>query len=501
MKRRKIHLKHVFAATGVLLALSSASAVEKQKNILMFYIDDLRTELGCYGTEHVKSPHIDTLAKSGVVFDRAYCQQALCGPSRISMMSGQYPNTTGIFDLFTPLTKAIPDAMTLPRYFKERGYQTCSYGKVYHHTRDDSKSWTHQIGKPLVKYADPETLKGMADRVAEGKKKGLSAGEIRLLGKGPAVEMADVADDVYPGGKIANQAIESLRANKDKPFFMCVGFTKPHLPFAAPKRYWDLYDRAEFEVPSHERPDGAPSVAFTIWGELRGYRGMPQEGYLSDDQTRELKHGYAASVSFTDAQVGKVLAELDRLNLRDDTIIVLWGDHGWKLGEYGAWCKHTNFEVDAKVPFIVSAPGFAKGKRSESLVEMIDIFPTLAKLTGGEIPASCEGKSMEPILEDPSKAFRPYALTMYPRGSVTGYSMNNGRWRYTEWINTKTKEIKIRELYDHKDSLVATANLALNPEYKALIADLSKQMNSAMRVENTRPPMKKKGKKKQSVSH
>ncbi|MDF7823452.1 sulfatase [Pontiellaceae bacterium B12227] len=479
-----------YIAAGVLLLLTALSHAKPQKNILLFYVDDLRPELGCYGAEYIKSPNIDTLAEAGIVFDRAYCQQALCGPSRISMMSGQYPNTTGIMDLWTPLTKIYKDAMTLPRYFKERGYFTGSYGKVYHHTRDDTQSWTELIPKPDVKYANAETLRGMEERVAEGKKRGLSVDELRVLGKGPAVEMADVADNAYPDGKIADQAIESLRKNKEKPFFICVGITKPHLPFAAPKRYWDLYGREQFDVPKQVRPEGAPDVAFTVWGELRGYRGMPKEGLLTDEQTRELKHGYAASVSFADAQVGRVLDELDRLGLREDTIIVLWGDHGWKLGEYGAWCKHTNFELDANVPFIVSAPGFTKGKRSGAMVEMIDIFPTLADLTGGEVPESCDGKSMKALLKNPDGKFRPYAVTMYPRGSVTGYSMRNQRWRYTEWIHTETKEIKIRELYDHKDSPIADKNLANNPEYKGLIAELSKQLNSAARVEAT--PVRKK---------
>jgi len=482
----------ICALVGILVAASSASAAAKKKNVLLFYIDDLRAELGCYDVDYIKSPNIDKLASVGVLFERAYCQQALCGPSRVSMMSGLYPDTTGIMDLWTPLTKAIPNAMSMPRYFKERGYVTGSYGKVYHHTRDDTKSWTELIPKPADKYASKEILDGIKQRVAEGERQGLSIDEIRTLGKGPAIEIADVPDDAFPDGKIANQAIASLRKHKDKPFFICVGFTKPHLPFAAPKRYWDLYDREQFSVPDRERPEGAPSVAFTVWGELRSYRGMPDEGFLSDAQTKELKHGYAASVSFADAQVGKVLAELDRLGLREDTIVVFWGDHGYKLGEYGAWCKHTNFELDAQVPFIVSAPGFAKGKRSSALVDIVDIFPTLATLTGGEIPESLDGKSLDPVLTDPTQSFRPYAITMYPRGSVIGYSMRTDRWRYTEWINTSTKEIKIRELYDHQDSAVATKNLASNPEYQELMEDLSKQLNSKQRVEST--PVRKKKK-------
>jgi iduronate 2-sulfatase len=469
--------------------LSSApilTAVAQDKNVLVIFVDDLRPELNCYGASQIKSPNIDTLAAQGVLFDRAYCQQALCGPSRISMMSGMYPDSTGICDLWTPLTKKIPDAMSMPRYFKERGYETFSFGKVYHHNRDDKKNWTHLEPKDTVKYANKETLDGIKQRTEEGKRNGVEIDQLRILGKGPATEVADVDDDAYPDGRTANQAIESLRANKDKPFFMCVGFAKPHLPFAAPKRYWDLYRRDQFEVPERTLPADAPSLAFTVWGELRSYLGMPKEGPLSDVQTRELQHGYAASVSFADAQVGKVLGELDRLDLRKNTIVVLWGDHGYKLGEYGAWCKHTNLELDTRVPFIVSAPGFVQGQRSGSLVEMVDIFPTLAKLTRGDIPESCDGKSLEAVLSKSDASIREFALSQYPRGKTMGYSLRNERWRYTEWFNSQKKKVVARELYDHQTSSLANQNLAGESEHAELIAKLSKQLDAAGRTKSRR---------------
>jgi iduronate 2-sulfatase len=463
-------------------ALKAQEPAKPQKNILFFHIDDLRPELGCYGQSAIKSPNIDSLAASGVLFNRAYCQQALCGPSRISMMSGMYPDSSGITDLWTPLTKVHPNAMTMPRYFKERGYETFSFGKVYHHNRDDKKSWSILDPKHTIKYANQETLDAMAQRVKEGKEQGVDVNTLRRLGKGPAFEKEDVPDDAYPDGKVANRAIETLRQNKDKPFFMCVGFAKPHLPFAAPKKYWDLYNRDDFDVPPRELPKDAPSLAFTKWDELRSYLGMPKEGHLSDEQTRQLKHGYAASVSFADAQVGKVLAELDRLGLRENTIIVLWGDHGYKLGDYGAWCKHTNLEIDAHVPFMISAPGFAKGKQSDSLVEMVDVFPTLAELTGGDVPASCDGKSLNPVLAEPETDFRDFAISQYPRGSTMGYSLRNERYRYTEWINSKSGKIVARELYDHKDSQIANRNLADDSKFAELVEELSKQLDAAARV-------------------
>lgn len=475
----------------MLFAFSSAmtnSAVAK--NVLVFFIDDLRPELGCYGVESIKSPKIDKLASEGVLFERAYCQMAICAPSRISLMTGQYTNTTGIFDLFTPVRRAIPDAMTMPRYFHEKGYVTASFGKVYHHGSDDKPFWTELPSRSLDKYADPKTLKAIKQSAAEARKRGLKGGELRAASKGPDVEIADVDDDAYQDGVVAKQAIESLRRNKDKPFFMCVGFAKPHLPFAAPKRYWDLYERDQFTVPERKVPEGIPSRAVTKWGELRGYKGIPEEGSLSDEKTKELIHGYAACVSFADAQVGKVMDELDRLGLRDDTIVVLWGDHGYKLGEYGLWCKHTNLELDARVPFIVSAPGFAKGKNSSALVEMIDLFPTLAKLTGGTVPDSCEGRSIGSVLTDPDVEFREFAFSQYPRG-VMGYTMRTDRWRYTEWFDTKTKKIVGNELYDHQDTQTPDRNLVDDPQHKDLVASLSEKLDSAGRADKlAKPPGK-----------
>lgn len=465
--------------------LLSCLAKGEQKNVLVFFIDDLRPELGCYGVDSIKSPHIDELASEGTAFDRAYCQQAICAPSRISMMTGQYPDTLGIYDLWTPVRAAIPDVVTLPSYFKERGYFTGSYGKVYHHGRDDTVNWTDHRMNTRIKYADPEVVADIERRRKEAVAKGLTKTKLSGATKGPAIESADVPDNHYEDGRVAEAAIESLRQVKEQgePFLLCVGFAKPHLPFAVPKRYWDLYDREEFSVPEPELPNGLPKVAITKWGELRSYLGIPKEGLLSPELTQELRHGYAASVSYADAQVGKVMAELKRLELHKDTIVVLWGDHGYKLGEYGLWCKHTNLELDTRVPFIIAGPGLPKGQRSSSYVEMVDIFPTVAQFSGGQIPASCEGKSLLPVLEEPRKQVRPYALSQYPRGTVVGYSMRKGPWRYTEWINKKTKEIQLRELYKHEDSQVAKANLAGSEEHQETVTKLSALLNSKERIE------------------
>ncbi len=465
--------------------------VAKEKNVLFFFIDDLRPELGCYGQKGIQSPHIDALATEGVLFERAYCQQAICAPSRISMLSGQYPDSIGIDDLWTPLRKARPEAMSMPRYFQERGFVTASFGKVYHHQRDDRKYWSEILDRPGVKYASKKVQASMERRKKEALKNGATALEAASASKGPVVEIGEVSDDVYQDGAVAVQAIQSLRKNKGKPFFMCVGFAKPHLPFAAPKAYWDLYKRVGFLVADRKMPEGSPELAFTKWNELRAYQGVNAEGPLSDDLTRELKHGYAACVSYVDAQVGRVMAELERLGLREDTIVVLWGDHGYKLGEHGLWCKHTNLELDTRVPFIVSAPGIEKGKRSKALVEMVDVFPTLAKLTGGKVPKSCDGKSLEPILKKPDGKFREFVLSRYPRGSTIGYSMRKERWRYTEWIKANSKKIVYRELFDHAETQLAPRNLASDPEKAELIAKLSRQLDSAGRVRSSQIKTKK----------
>lgn len=467
-------------ATVTFCVSACGAAASGHKNVLVFFIDDLRPELNCYGSDYIHSPSIDELASQGVRFKRAYCQQALCAPSRISMMTGQYPDTTGITDLFTPLLKVQPEALTLPRYFKDRGYATCSFGKVYHHTRDDRENWSELSPRPARKYADRATLQAIDRRVAEGKKNGVAIEQLRVLGKGPPVENADVEDEAYADGQVAEQTRQALRRYHDKPFFICVGFAKPHLPFAAPARFWNLYDREQFTVPDRTRPPGAPKLAFTRWGELRGYRGMPQKGPLTDEKTKELRHGYAASVSFVDAQVGKVMAELDRLALRENTIVVLWGDHGYKLGDFGGWCKHTNFELDTRVPLIVSAPGFTRGKHTSELVEIVDLFPTLADLTGGDTPESCEGRSLRPVLSDTSSAHRNSALSQYPRGSTMGYSLRTERWRYTEWLNADKQTVS-RELYDHSDSDAPIRNIANEPKHAKLVSMLSKQLSSRAR--------------------
>ncbi len=459
-------------------------------NVLLICVDDLKPTLGCYGDRLVKSPHIDRLASRGVLFERAFCNQAVCAPSRNSLMTGIRPTRLGIYDLGTNFRAAAPDAVTLPQYFKGHGYRAEALGKIYHvghGNNEDPASWSVPHWKAnSIAYVLPESRanQGLTREEALFSNQ---TGNVGALPRGAAYEAADVGDDAYPDGKIANEAIRRLQAAATKtnePFFLAVGFLKPHLPFCAPKKYWDLYDRGAFTVPDlRTAPEGAPRYAPSGWGELRQYSGMPTEGPVTDDLARTLIHGYHASVSYIDAQLGKVIGELDRLGLADNTIIVLWGDHGWHLGDHGWWCKHTNFEQAARIPLIVAAPGLAqRGARAgNTLVETVDIYPTLAELAGlpaPEPPQGMEGRSFAAALRDPTKTIRSHAFHVYPRGERIGRAVRTARHRLVEWkIPGAAAAGADLELYDLRDDPLETKNLAKDrPEtvgsLRALLAEL-----------------------------
>ncbi len=447
-------------------SLETAASATLPMNVLFIAVDDLRPELGCYGKDDIHSPNIDRLAREGLLFERAYCQQAVCSPSRTSLLTGLRPDATQVYDLQTHFRQTVPNVVTLPQHFKQNGYYAEWWGKIYHAALLDSPSWTTQ-GKRY----EPESnwrayVLEESNRLAAQNK-----------GGGPPYESAAVADNAYPDGKIAESAIQALHRLKDKPFFLAVGFYKPHLPFNAPQRYWDMYDPAAIPLPEMTSPpQGAPDVALTNWGELRAYSLIPAQGGLDEAMTRKLIHGYRACVSYTDAQVGKLLDALDRLDLRKNTIVILWGDHGWKLGDYGDWCKHTNFEIDTRVPMIISVPGMqAKGKKSPALVEFVDIYPTLSELAGLPLPDHLQGKSFVSLLDDPEKEWKEAALSQYPRqnGEVMGYSMRTDTYRFTRWQRQdKTRQVVAIELYKHEDDPLVQNNLARLPEYAATVQKL-----------------------------
>jgi len=473
-------LKKVF---GDKLSLFN-SITARRKNILMIAVDDLRPELGCYGHPIVKSPNIDSLAKDGVLFERTYCQQAVCGPSRASLLTGKRPDTTKIYDLKTHIRTTMPNVVTIQQHFMNNGYFSEGMGKLFHSGLEDEASYSipHRYPKGGV-YALEENSKLQK----QGGKKGSDTSEEPGLLRGPATECADVEDEEYQDGKLAQIAIESLKLlapkaknDKDKqPFFLGVGFRKPHLPFCAPKKYWDLYDRSKIPLPYPDKPKNAPDIAFTNWNEMRKYSDIPEIGNCDEAKTRELIHGYYASVSFTDAQIGKVLAELDRLDLRKDTIVILWGDHGWKLGEYSMWCKHTNFELDTHAPMIISDPDYPKGERVNALTEFVDIYPTLAELCGLPVANDLEGTSMIPLLNNPNKEWKMAAFSQYPRPHNTmGYSLRTDQYRYTEWIDRKSKEVKEKELYDLKNDPLSKESIVFKPENTELVSNLHEKMKA-----------------------
>jgi arylsulfatase A-like enzyme len=453
---RLLHLT-LFVVFAIIAPLTAHADEKKPLNVLFIAVDDLRPELGCYGHRQILSPNIDKLAASGMLFERAYCQQAVCAPSRASLMTGCRPDSTKVTDLKTPLPTVRPDLLTLDHNFKEHGYTTISLGKIFHHAEnDDSVGWSEPPWRPehgefpwfvLPENKMPTT--GTEANPPKGK-------------RGPPVEAADVDDDAYPDGQTATRAVEYLQKLKDadKPFFLAVGFVKPHLPFACPKKYWDLYDRNKIELPDDMRPpkDG-PKVALTNWPELRQYRGMPKQGPLTDAQAKELVHGYYACVSQSDALVGKVLAELDRLGLRDNTIVILWGDHGWHLGEHSLWTKHTNFEIATHAPLMISGPGIKPNQRTSALVEFVDVYPSLCELTGLPLPKQLEGSSFVPLLSDPTRSWKTAAFSQFPHEGRMGRTVTDGRYRFTLWP-AKGNAPEELELYDHQTDPQEDVNLA-----------------------------------------
>jgi len=503
---------------GVFCSTLQGVCAEKIKyNVLFIAVDDLRPQLGCYGDEQIKSPNIDALAKNSMVFSRAYCQQALCNPTRASLLTGRRPDTLKIRWLSEHFRAAVPNVITLPQYFKQNGYYTVSLGKIYHSRGlDDPPSWSEPSWRPpRPGYGKQETLDAMAKArkamqkkmAAEGYEhkdkrdgepiKDPKTGRIKkayrepkkYAVRGPAWEDPDVPDNALKDGCIADKAIEVLDRIKDKPFFLAVGFFKPHLPFAAPKKYFDLYPIETIQLaPNPLPPKNVPAIALWSWGELRQYKGMPKEGPLPDETARALRRAYNACVSYTDAQIGRLLKELDRLDLAKNTIVVLWGDHGWQLGEHGLWSKFTNFELATRAPLIVRVPQTTQqGAYTNAIVEFVDIYPTLCELAGLTLPEGLEGTSFVPVIKNPDQAWKQAAFSQHPRADhEMGYSMRTDRYRYTEWHHTRWgipdgEPIAI-ELYDHATDPDENVNVAGEPDQQERIADLHKRLKAGWKA-------------------
>lgn len=456
--------------------LAGLLAPKRPLNVLFFAVDDLRPQLGCYGDRFARTPNIDSIAAHGITFRRAYCQQAVCGPSRASLLTGLRPDTIGVYDLATPFRKAVPDAVTLPQLFSNSGYHTENIGKIFHGSEVmlDHGSWSVPERLHMVTKRDQYVLE--ANKTSRDE-----------WAKTASVEMADVADDAYIDGRIANDAVETLGRLKDRPFFLGVGFNKPHLPFAAPKRYWDMFDRAELPLASNpSRPRGVPGAAFTAYSEYRSYADVPDTGPIPEAKQREAIHGYYAAAAYTDANVGKVLAALRRHRLDSNTIVILWGDHGWHLGELDYWGKTTNFEICTRAPLILSAPGQKKtGTSTDALVEFVDIYPSLAGLCGLRPPGNLEGHSFVPLRNEPERRWKKAVFSQYPRVAgkerLMGYSMRTQRYRYTEWQRPDRSAAAV-ELYDHETDSMETTNVAASPENARVTAQLAALLRAGWRA-------------------
>lgn len=508
---RRVFLLVAAAVTALASGASAREPESRRPHVLFIAVDDLRPELGCYGQDYIRSPHIDRLAKSGVTFTRAYCQQAVCNPSRASLLTGLRPDTLKVWDLRTDLRSTRPGAVTLPQHFKQHGYHSAGIGKIFHNTIPDPPSWSepklHIPGYPFdpdAVYRDDGNVQWLANRRDEIIRQGTQRRHIDRLGqwylKAVATENADVPDNAYYDGAQTDVALARLRELKEqgRPFFFAIGYYRPHLPFNAPRKYWEMYDRERIPLASNNYlPKGAPLMAINTMRELRGYSDLrdvprPDQGQLTEEQARLLRHGYFASVSYVDAQVGRLLDGLERLGLRNNTIVVLWGDHGWKLGEHGSWCKMTNYEIDTRVPLILSAPG-AKGNGSQCdrLVEFVDIYPTLCELAGIPVPAELEGTSFAPLLEDGTLPWKAAVFSQFLREGAwvapdgiecMGYSIRTERYRYVRWMNWQSGEYAGRELYDEQTDPEENVNVAESPENREVVEELSKRLRAGWRA-------------------
>ncbi len=470
-----------------LLFLLSASAhageAKKKRNVLFISVDDLRPALACAGDPYAKTPHIDRIAKKGTAFTRAYCQQAVCSPSRSSLMTGRRPDSTKVYDLITHFRTALPDVVTLPQFFRLRGYYVHGVGKIYHGGYDDKLSWSVPWEAAKGSNFGPEGQKLFGKLVAAAKAGKKEASKVRGL----PYEAPDVGDDDLKDGLAAKRAIEILKTckGKDQPFFLAVGFARPHLPFVAPKKYWDLYDVEKLPHATNANPPkDAPKLAPQFGGELRQYHNIPKNGPVPKEMARNLVHGYYASVSYMDAQVGRLLDALQEMGLADDTIVILWGDHGWHLGDHGIWCKHTNYELATRSALVISAPGQkAPGQKCSGLVEFVDIYPTLAELCGLPNPKGVEGISFAPLLDDAKTPWKTAAFSQYPRstketGPLMGYTIRTEHYRYVEWRKRTGGEVVARELYDHRKDPAEDVNIAGVAENRAIVAQLAKQLSA-----------------------
>lgn len=455
------------------LGLSAVQAT-KRPNVLLILVDDLKPAMGCYGDSAAKTPNMDVLAKRGMRFDLAYCNQAVCAPSRFTLMLGAHSTSTGLYGLGSHLRRVMPNAVTMSQYFSRYGYRAESLGKVFHighgNLGDPQAFEVPHFHDKVIEYLLSESTDGGRLTREEALFTNQKLGQIRSLPRGAAFEAPVARDEDYADGRVANETINRLKAAKvrldteGKPFFIAAGFVRPHLPFSAPKKYWDMHDPAKLTLAvNNSFPEGAPKVALKRGGEIAAFKPVPPTGQIEDELARKLIHGYYASTTYVDAQIGKVTRALDELGLSDNTVVVLWGDHGWHLGDLGIWTKHTNFEQANRIPILIVAPGVAQaGAATRQLAETVDIFPTLAELAGLPAPSGpqpIDGVSLVPVLKKPDIRVRGHAFHAYPRGRKLGRAIRTERYRLVEWKNHRDSNVQVDyELYDYKSDPWETQN-------------------------------------------
>ncbi len=472
----------VIVVAIVICAPAERCIASKQPNVLFIVVDDLRTEMGCYGKDKLLTPNIDRFAEQAMLFDKAYCQVALCVPSRHSFLTGLRPKANWS-------NRNMPrNVVSLPRHFKNNGYDSISIGKTYHHNAVDQEGWTTRFTDTFNE--SPYVCNGWAAGYQQEKNIITLRTQPGIPMKTPLTEMADRPDDSYPDGRVAWRAVNQLReyGKNKKPFFMTMGFYRPHLPWVAPKEYWDLYQRDEVDLAAN--PDFPKhGIGRNSWGDLMHYHDaevrskkklsndLPAEEFpvLSEAKQRELIHGYWACVSFVDAQIGRVLAELKQSNLDRNTIVIFTSDHGWHLGDHRLWSKQTNYEICAQVPLLIAAPEMKPGTTGQ-LAELVDLYPTLCDLTGLAQPGHLQGTSLREGLESPDSKGQSVAFSAY----AGGRSMRTSRYRLTVY-DAKTKNRLpgngLYELYDYQDDPLETRNLAVTPEHQQLLKELRQKMD------------------------
>ena len=443
-------------------------------NILLLYMDDLRPQLGCYGNDQMLSPNIDKLASTGIKFTEAYCNIPVCGASRASMLTGMYPTKNRFINYNTFAEKEVPEAISFAKLLKMNGYTTISNGKIYHHLDDNMDDWD-EVWRP---YAFEKNDKGLAPtdyweslwkdyQLPENHK------EYVETGTGPAFEKADVNDTTYIDGLMAQKVIRDLKKlkNSGKPFLLTAGFISNHLPFNAPARHWEKYPLSEIKQPYNNFvPEDVPKAAIGNWGEMRVYSGIPKKGQVSDDTAKILIHGYYATVSYVDALIGKILKALKDEGLDKNTIVMLVSDHGYNLQEHTLWAKYTSFRITSRVPLIMKVPGIEGSKTSSSLIELVDVYPTLVELCDLKAPdGQLEGKSFVPVLKDPKRKINDYVFTK----TANAFMLTTPEYGYTEFISLKTGEPFARMLYDHTKDPDENVNVVDKPEYAEIVKNLN----------------------------